>query len=266
MRLRNLAVFLAMTMVAPIASTADAAEPSTASAIQARGEAAGGYLGVLLGPVPDAIRAQLGQALPTGQGVLVEDVMEGSPAAKAGLKDYDVLIDYGDQRLFSAEQLSRLVRGDGPDKAISLRFVRGGVVKVASVTLGQTRTAAGAECPAVTIPNMPKRQHQIQPFAPPFNRGTVDWDGFDSITIKKQEDGNFKAEIQYLDENGKLIRHTFTGTRDAIREQIMRHLPPAARNQLLDALGARDEFIPPSPDWIAPGFFMPPWPNRQPGF
>jgi hypothetical protein len=63
------------------------------------------------------------------------------------------------------------------------------------------------------------------------------------------------------------VKQEFTGTRDAIRKQIVEQpdLPAAERYQLLDALSTRDVFFPP-PGWFAPGFYMPQWFNWQPGF
>jgi membrane-associated protease RseP (regulator of RpoE activity) len=263
MKSSRLALLLAVMLATPLASTAHAAEVSTPAApIQA--QATGGYLGVLLSPVPDALRAQLGGILPSGQGVLVRDVMDDSPAAKAGLKPYDILIGYDDQKLFSAEQLTRLVRADTPDHKVTLRVVRGGTVEDTQVTLGQAQAVAE---PAYPRELRPRHGRPLRPYAPPTGAEVDNWESFDSMSLKKLPDGSFKAEIQYLGEDGKLVKQEFTGTRDAIRQQIVEQpdLPAAERHQLLDALSTRDMFFPP-PGWFAPGFYLPQWFNWQPGF
>ncbi|MBK8091629.1 MAG: PDZ domain-containing protein [Verrucomicrobiaceae bacterium] len=66
------------------------------------------YLGVLTRDVPEELRTQF--SLAEGFGLLVEDVMPGSPAATAGLKHHDVLLKLADQQLVNAEQLLTLVR------------------------------------------------------------------------------------------------------------------------------------------------------------
>ncbi|MEZ6081498.1 MAG: PDZ domain-containing protein [Pirellulaceae bacterium] len=45
-----------------------------------------------------------------GRGVLVADVMDDSPVAKAGLRKHDVLVRYDDQDLYSPEQLVKRVQ------------------------------------------------------------------------------------------------------------------------------------------------------------
>jgi membrane-associated protease RseP (regulator of RpoE activity) len=263
MKSSRLALLLAITLATPLASPVHAAEASTPVApIQA--QATGTYLGVLLSPVPDALRAQLGNALPSGQGVLIRDVVDDSPAAKAGLKSYDILIGYDDQKLFSTEQLTGLVRADRPDRKVTLRIVRGGTVEDAQVTLGQTQAVAESAYPRKL---KPMHGRQLRPNAPLAGADEESWEGFDSMSLKRLPDGSFKAAIQYLDKDGKLVKQEFTGTRDVIRQQIMEQtdLPTPERHQLLDALSARDVFFPP-PGWFAPGFYMPDWFNWHPGF
>ena len=46
--------------------------------------------------------------LPKGQGVLVVQVTPDTPAAKAGLRPRDILVNYDDQKLYSPEQLIKL--------------------------------------------------------------------------------------------------------------------------------------------------------------
>jgi membrane-associated protease RseP (regulator of RpoE activity) len=262
MKSSRLTLLLAIMLATPLASTASAAEDSTAAPIQA--QASGAYLGVLLSPVPDALRVQLGEALPSGQGVLVRDVMDGTPAAQAGLKPYDILIRYDDQKLFSAEQLTRLVRAGKPDQEVTLGVVRAGAVEDVLVTLGQAQAVAETAYPHKT---RPMHGRQLRPYAPLAGADVDSWESFDSMSLEKLPDGSFKAEIQYMGEDGKLVKQEFTGTRDAIRNQIVEQpdLPAAERHQLLDALSTRDVFSPP-PGWFAPGFYMPQWFNWQPGF
>ena len=115
---KGLVALLVALLTAPVAYNVSASESPTPIAVK---EAAGGYLGVQLGEVPDAVRAQLAGVLPSGQGVMIRDVIDGSPAAKAGLKVFDILLNFGDQKLFAAEQLSRLVRAESPNTSITLR-------------------------------------------------------------------------------------------------------------------------------------------------
>jgi C-terminal processing protease CtpA/Prc len=66
------------------------------------------YLGISLKPVDDALRAQL--QLPPGEGVVVTSVVEGSPAAKAGIEKHDIVLKLGGKSIDSHEALERQVQ------------------------------------------------------------------------------------------------------------------------------------------------------------
>jgi membrane-associated protease RseP (regulator of RpoE activity) len=275
-----LAMFLTVTVGGSVFA-ADLPTPKAPVSMQET-KATGGYLGVLLGEVPDAVRAQVGGVLPLGQGVMIRDVVADSPAAKAGLQIFDILLSFADQKLFSAAQLTYLVRADRPNTTVMVRFVRNGVVNDVRVTLGQAITAP--ELPKPTMQpeigrfKMPLLRHQLRSLLPSFYGGTLHWDGnwvsnlggkwdsFSALTLKKLDDGNFKLDIQYLDEDGKRVDQSFTGSRDMIRQQIMleKKLPSAERDQLLTAInegrGGGEGFMVPA-DLFAPLLFMPHWPH-----
>jgi len=83
----------------------------------------GYWLGLGCSPAPAALRAQLG--LPEDLGVVVEQVVPDSPAAKAEIKQYDVLVKAGDKPLKSVPDLIDAV-GAARDKELSLELIRGG--------------------------------------------------------------------------------------------------------------------------------------------
>lgn len=93
------------------------------------------FLGVVLGEVDEALAAQLN--LPEGTGVLVRAVMDGSPAAKAGLKEFDVLRYLNDQLLVNEPQLQTLVRQAGVGTDVKLTLMRGGKTEYVTVKLGE---------------------------------------------------------------------------------------------------------------------------------
>ncbi|HLJ95650.1 MAG TPA: PDZ domain-containing protein [Gemmataceae bacterium] len=81
------------------------------------------FIGVNIDAVDDAIRAQL--ALPEGQGVVVNDVISGSPADKAGVKKHDILLEIGGKRIDNPQDLAREVQL-AQDKPTTLKLLRGG--------------------------------------------------------------------------------------------------------------------------------------------
>jgi hypothetical protein len=96
----------------------------------------------------DALRAQL--ELPAGQGVLVNQVVEESPAAKAGLKQYDVLLACHDQPLAEIADLAKII-AEKKETLLTLRLIRGGKRILIEIT-PEKRPASqtGETCPAVS--------------------------------------------------------------------------------------------------------------------
>jgi serine protease Do len=66
------------------------------------------FIGVSLEPVDDALRAQL--ELPADRGVVVSDVIAGSPAEKAGIKKFDVVLELGGKLVATPEALAKQVQ------------------------------------------------------------------------------------------------------------------------------------------------------------
>jgi hypothetical protein len=69
------------------------------------------WIGIVGSPVTPELRAQID--LPEGQGLLVRQVVPDSPAAKAGLKNFDILLRANDTDLADMGDLMELVRTEG---------------------------------------------------------------------------------------------------------------------------------------------------------
>ncbi|NLS90823.1 MAG: Do family serine endopeptidase [Planctomycetaceae bacterium] len=64
-------------------------------------------LGVMIQPMTHELAAQFGLKAP--EGVAVSDVMDNTPAAKAGLKAGDVILEYGGQKVSTPRELQEIV-------------------------------------------------------------------------------------------------------------------------------------------------------------
>lgn len=93
-----------------------------------------GWLGVEIGEVT----AEKAKALKLSavRGVVVMDVEPGSPAAKAGLKDSDVIMQYDGQIVEGTVQFRRLVRETPAGRTVTLEISRNGATQNVSVDLG----------------------------------------------------------------------------------------------------------------------------------
>lgn len=68
-------------------------------------------------------------------GVVVEEVVEESPAAKAGIQANDVILSFADERVRSTEQLRRLVRETPAGRTVSAQVSRDGQTRSLQVAL-----------------------------------------------------------------------------------------------------------------------------------
>jgi mannose/fructose/N-acetylgalactosamine-specific phosphotransferase system component IIB len=95
------------------------------------------YIGVVTDKVPEVLAAHLG--LKTG--LLIVQAQPDSPAAKAGLKTNDVLLQMNGKDVESPEQLKKLVTGEKPGATVKLLILRAGSKEGVSVTLGERETS-----------------------------------------------------------------------------------------------------------------------------
>jgi hypothetical protein len=219
------------------------------------------YLGVALEPVPPALVAQLPDVLSKEQGMLVAEVMPDSPAAKAGLKQFDVLVSYDDQKLFSPEQLTKLVRGDKPGRDVVLGIVRVGKLEKVKATLAEHE--ARKVMRLFGPKDMEKRVEELKGLldsqgppqkgrrllelkkeldskpAPGGKSGGANVrSNFSSMTLRTTDGDRLKAEIEYKDEKGESKKWSFEGTRDEIRKELEadHEMPKNIRDQMLQSL------------------------------
>ncbi|MDR2744079.1 MAG: DegQ family serine endoprotease [Desulfovibrio sp.] len=98
-----------------------------------------GWLGVGIQDVDDNTAKALG--MKASKGALVEHVMENEPAATAGLKDGDVIIEVDKKTIENASALIRAIADKTPGSSTALTLWRdGGTVEV-KVTLGERKSA-----------------------------------------------------------------------------------------------------------------------------
>ena len=210
------------------------------------------YMGLVVGPISPVLASHLPRTLPHGQGLVVTQVEKDSPAAKGGLKVHDILMCYGDQKLFSAVQLVGLVRQDKGGHEVSLSIVREGKPMTVKVSLG---THAAGQAQAEYENAGPESREFPMPgrFAPggrqsssrdraaspePQSSRPQEWESFDSMTLQKRGNDSFHVEVQYLNKSGSLDHKTFDGSRAEIDKDILaqKDLPAEERGQLLRSL------------------------------
>lgn len=161
------------------------------------------WLGVELREVTGETAKDL--KLPSERGVVVSSVVPDSPAAKAGLKENDVVTEINGQHVEGAVQFRRMIREIPAGRTVQLTLWRDGHAQTLSVTLGKGEErrhsfkvfTPGPGAPGSFTFNMPEI-----PMVPP-----MEWDGSRFLA-----GGQPRLGIDVEDLNGQL--GTFFGAPD----------------------------------------------------
>jgi serine protease Do len=103
--------------------------------LKANGRVARGFIGVGLTDVTPALQRSLG--LSVSRGAIVQEVTQNSPAERAGLRPYDVIVDVEGQPVGSNEELIREVAARQPGSIAKLDVVRDGRHQQLAVKLAE---------------------------------------------------------------------------------------------------------------------------------
>jgi serine protease Do len=136
------------------------------------GKVSRGYIGVMLGP----LTADLAKAMNinTIHGAVIEQVDPGTPGAKAGLKQYDVIVGIDGQKVDNPSEATLKVTEHAPGSTIVLDIIRNGQPMKINVTLGTRSNAAN-----FGEPNANQNGNQGQ-----GNNGQEGNSSFDGITVE----------------------------------------------------------------------------------
>lgn len=98
------------------------------------------YLGVGGQDVPVLRRIARFHRLPAERGVLVISIEPGSPAERAGLRDGDIIVEFGGEAIVGIDRLQRLLTAGRIGEPTLARVVRGTQVLSLSITPEASRT------------------------------------------------------------------------------------------------------------------------------
>lgn len=105
-----------------------------------KGKVVRGWLGVGIQPVTAELAGKFGVA--EGEGVLVNEVFENEPAARAGIKPGDVIIKVDGRTVDTPNTLSRLIASTEPGASAAIELMRDGKRTTLSVALSERRDEA----------------------------------------------------------------------------------------------------------------------------
>ena len=143
-------------------------------------EAAGSELGV---SVRDLTADEIAKAkLDRPGGVFIQDVREESAAARAGLREGDIVVEFDGERIRSASHFTRLVRETAPGRPVSSSVIRNGARVAVNVTPDESDRRAmrlPPELPRDFLFNLPRNLNPTPPNLDPrpplgeFRRGQI---------------------------------------------------------------------------------------------
>jgi len=108
-----------------------------------KGSVTRAWLGVAIQPVTEEIAASFG--LKKARGALISDVMAGSPAEKAGLRQGDILVTFDGKEVKDARQLQLAVGEASVGKQAVVEFYRDGKLEKVNVILASGDSAAATK-------------------------------------------------------------------------------------------------------------------------
>ncbi|MFQ6083055.1 MAG: DegQ family serine endoprotease [Candidatus Aminicenantia bacterium] len=103
--------------------------------LKEKGRVIRGHLGVSITSITEDVKKSLD--LETKQGALVNSVDPDTPADKAGLKRYDVIIEFDGEKIKDANHLKFKVAETPPDKKVKIKVIRDGKEKILTAVLDE---------------------------------------------------------------------------------------------------------------------------------
>jgi len=221
------------------------------------------WLGISLIKVSTALQSQLGNLLNSGEGVMINNVQADSPAQKAGLKSYDILIKFNEHKITSIKQVYELVQQNEENKDAQLLVIRQGQKKTISAKIGtrQVNNSPYKQLPAPPLSrgfnnnfwNSPFPQPDFNSFfnqpdfstpAFPFwpnnlpNNNVQSWSQSQSMNVTTLANGKIHAELKTKDTNGNEKNFIFEGNPESVIKDIQQQkdLPENQKQNLISAL------------------------------
>jgi serine protease Do len=101
--------------------------------LKSRGHVSRGFIGVVLTDVTPDLQRSL--KLSVSRGALVQDVSDGSPAERAGVRPYDVILSVDGREVWTNEELIRDISGRQPGTMARLDLLRDGRHQITPIKL-----------------------------------------------------------------------------------------------------------------------------------
>lgn len=96
------------------------------------------WLGIAMRPVNERVAERYNMDRP--KGVIIEQIMDDSPAKKAGLKPLDIILKIDEKEVFQSNEVQNIIALKNPGDTVTLTVLRDSKEKMIRVKLGQRDT------------------------------------------------------------------------------------------------------------------------------
>jgi serine protease Do len=104
--------------------------------LAAKGKVTRGWLGVSIQPLSPELAKSFG--LKDEKGVLISDVVQDSPAERAGIAAGDIVVEFDKKKVDSPQDLQKAVAGTVPGKGVPVKVWRDKSEKTLEIKIGET--------------------------------------------------------------------------------------------------------------------------------
>jgi serine protease Do len=154
--------------------------------LRSRGYVSRGFIGVGLRDIDADLRTSLG--ISSTRGVIIQDVTTGTPADRAGLKPYDVVLSFDGQEVLTQDELIHAISSRAPGTAVRMSVLRNG----------------GEFDAVVKLAERPGRQPEPPPEAP-IEKAQPPQEGLLGLTVRELDAAAFNRYRLPADTRGLLI-------------------------------------------------------------
>jgi len=108
-----------------------------------KGKVTRGWLGIMIQDITPELAKSFG--LKSAKGVLVSEVVKGSPAEQSGLRSGDVILRFEGKEIENAHKLSQLAAATAPNTQVKIDLLRNGKEETISLKVGTMPTEGGQQ-------------------------------------------------------------------------------------------------------------------------
>lgn len=151
---------------------------------------------------PDDVTATQVPELPPGIGFVVNEITEGGPAEKAGIRKHDLFWKMDEQMLVNEGQLATLLRLADPGDEVTVSIFREGKSLDLKITLGEGKGGEGEAVRRILVDSVIRPDDGAMRIMNLEEKKAMVTDSRGSAEVTRRDDGDF---VRIMNREGKLL-------------------------------------------------------------